>query len=1028
MTSPYWPLVQEVDACIRTEAEELADGVVLAVHEPMTFRRLAARESIGEIVDESQLLEHVVKMNRPTPIIGESGFGKSHVIRWLHLQLTRYQRQDWHIVRIGKNASLRQALTTLLAGLPGSVFDDARRKIESVGAGLKTRDVAEHLVIFLNARLTQLFDEEKKQACLHDASGGSVREPDAEQRRRIRAIRKHAKPTGIANLLGDPNFKLQFLAEDGCFYQIAKRLTQGATDEEIETLPRELQPGDLDVKGNIGDLSSSAQLYVRDAQLNTSEASRIEVTALLNECLNDASRAAFQQLFQFHGGSFQDLFIDLRETLGEQGKTLFILIEDMAAISAIEDVLIDSLMQEDVRAGKRELCPLHSAIAVTTGYSGYARRQATISTRARYEWFIEKSAVTESETLVRIEDFCGRYLNAARHGQHRLVQTFGDGQVDVASWPGIWKSEETHFSHTAATFGVSASGYPLFPYTKPSLTAMARRYCQIGDTLEFNPRKILAHILSEPLRNFREAYSNGLFPPEGFAEIPCPLSLQTDLRRQVRDDLDRVETMAAIWGYGARNVAELAHKMGSAVPTEFGLLPLARLLENTEPQQPPPTSIPPVDPQVPPRSTRGGTVVPNANPIVGAQSISEEIDQYFRNRSIPQAEANELRKELADAFASRKDDLSDWYGIKTWPEIKQRSLTLITIPFNSNNPPGAKLKFGTEEEFQDRNNSLKYREFMVAVLRRNKAPKAAQMNWDYAEGEQDYVVYTNFIDTWIPVAASILAAEGKAAAKNNIEAQLSAATVIDPMLPNREHLQQLDQLLMTAEAVKSKINFATGLPAWDQFLDAHITGWDKTQDAWMDVYSRSRYGIEGDLVIAEIKKFTDVSVPIKAQTIAQRVAQDVARQYPSLHLLDGCTTVAEFKELMDSLETLVLRLSATAQFQGMDKITQAVSYSASIKQVTETDKWKSLSSALSLRLPFEAVSTLKALHGFDLGAIQSVTRILEIWEQLDKITGQRIRNENEEQGVGRRTLGEAALSAKIDELEGLVAECKATSE
>ena len=119
MKSPYWPSQAEINLCIRTEAEELADATVLAVHEPMMFRRVAAREATGDLITESELLKHVIESTRPTPIIGESGFGKSHVIRWIDLQLRRHNRPDWHIVRIGKNSSFRQALMTFLSGLEG---------------------------------------------------------------------------------------------------------------------------------------------------------------------------------------------------------------------------------------------------------------------------------------------------------------------------------------------------------------------------------------------------------------------------------------------------------------------------------------------------------------------------------------------------------------------------------------------------------------------------------------------------------------------------------------------------------------------------------------------------------------------------------------------------------------------------------------------------------------------------------------------------------------------------------------------
>jgi len=152
--------------------------------------------------------------------------------------------------------------------------------------------------------------------------------------------------------------------------------------------------------------------------------------------LNDACRSTFQQLFQFHSGSFQELFIDIRKLLFAQDKVLLVLIEDMSQISAIEDVLIDSLTQEGMRDGEKYLCPVRTAIAVTEGYSGYLRRRDTLATRAKYEWYIEKQSESSERTLNRIINFCGRYLNTARHGKSSLESTYHPSHKQI-EWPKI---------------------------------------------------------------------------------------------------------------------------------------------------------------------------------------------------------------------------------------------------------------------------------------------------------------------------------------------------------------------------------------------------------------------------------------------------------------------------------------------------------------------------------------------------------------------------------------------------------------
>jgi hypothetical protein len=357
-----------------------------------------------------------------------------------------------------------------------------------------------------------------------------------------------------------------------------------------------------------------------------------------------------------------------------------------------------------------------------------------------------------------------------------------------------------------------------------------------------------------------------------------------------------------------------------------------------------------------------------------------------------------------------------------WPEIKHGSRLLIKVPFNINNPPGTKLEFGTEKEFQDSSRSLRFREFMVAVLRRSRATSETdQKSWAYPGGEQDYYNYSNFLEEWLPNAASALLAEGRTEAVTLIEGQLAAATVFDPQLANRTLAERLDQLVMTQEAVKGTINCQTGLEEWDHFLEAHVAEWGEKQKSWLAAYSTNRHGLEGDLVIKAIRRSTEIAIPGKAQRIAQKAAQDFAARAPALGLLDGCTTREEFQESLVNLRELVARLSSAGQFKGMERIVQARTYKDRIVRVIESDAWEVAKCALALRQPFEARAVIKALHGFSHGTTEKLMGILDTWREYYAINRQRILNENEEQGAGRRKSAEDALAALIDRLGHVVA-------
>ncbi|XRP04599.1 hypothetical protein ABC767_18655 [Enterobacter cloacae] len=83
----YWPSLPNIRQCIRTEAEELSDHTLLAVHEPARILRMNTDGSPLAYETEEQLLKHFLEVQRPLPIIGNTGVGKSHIIRWLDANL-----------------------------------------------------------------------------------------------------------------------------------------------------------------------------------------------------------------------------------------------------------------------------------------------------------------------------------------------------------------------------------------------------------------------------------------------------------------------------------------------------------------------------------------------------------------------------------------------------------------------------------------------------------------------------------------------------------------------------------------------------------------------------------------------------------------------------------------------------------------------------------------------------------------------------------------------------------------------------
>ena len=131
-----WPTEANANECLMNEAESASDALFLAVHQPMRIDcSVYGVQGTEESKNEADLLKAFISKPPPSgtvifPIVGSSGIGKSHLVRWLDAHLRR--RSDSarrHIVRIPKSASLKRVLELILKDLPNSKYGELRREL-----------------------------------------------------------------------------------------------------------------------------------------------------------------------------------------------------------------------------------------------------------------------------------------------------------------------------------------------------------------------------------------------------------------------------------------------------------------------------------------------------------------------------------------------------------------------------------------------------------------------------------------------------------------------------------------------------------------------------------------------------------------------------------------------------------------------------------------------------------------------------------------------------------------------------------
>jgi len=638
----YWPTSEEVNRCINHEAEGAHDAVLLAVHQPSPLTYQLASTTItssGEKIpsDEEALFKYLITKDVPSgahvvPITGESGVGKSHMVRMLAARLQSANEDGRYVMmRIPKSASLRKVVELILEKLPEEQY--AYVKSEFAKA-LSEIDVDTAVVNFqsqLDIALGELAKElqSKVQA---DPRNTALKEQLG-----------HAR--SLPKFFGDPVLVDYFRSE--VFPRFVQRAIEGAKTTEQQTRAEDFHAGDFELPPKKIDISQAASTtrayYTLNLATREGEGRRV-AARLLNESnvVDLAIRRLFKLQESLGGMTLQEVILEIRRLLLKQDRELVILVEDFKALTGIQDTLLNVLIQEGVRDGNREFATMRSVIAVT---DGYLREKDTIATRAKRVWRVESHLSGDAEVLRRTNALVASYLNAARWGYEELVRHFersGGVQSVQHEGIGVYADHDTTESSVLTAFG-NEGEIPLFPFTEQAIEQLARATLTQNNALVFTPRFIIDNILRALLLSGRPAFERGQFPPPDInatgtnAEVTqwlAALPVSADLRERYR----RVVT---IWGNGPLTAADIGY-----IPKEvFDAFKLDRPgVEFRPPRKPDSEQIDPVNPP------------PNPDPTPDDQGLIDALESWVqKNERLPQTVANQIRQSIAYALNERID-------------------------------------------------------------------------------------------------------------------------------------------------------------------------------------------------------------------------------------------------------------------------------------------------------------------------------------------------------------------------------------
>ncbi|WP_454055667.1 protein DpdH [Cupriavidus sp. Marseille-Q8015] len=730
----YWPNVDQVAECLRTEAETVDQALLLAVHLPITLKRRSAQAGVEEDATEGDLLTALLRPVKDgssvvVAVTGASGVGKSHMVRWLGAQLDRHpQRSNMVVVSIPKTASLRRVVELILEPLSGTEYSALKKDLGRAVESLDPPRAAELLATALAEELGAYAEKKQEEA---------REKRDLSQGPRIRAAQC------LRDLMRDPDIR------DLWFRNVLLRIVAATIGGTAEPAHRQFQASDFEVPEAVASTDLRGVANQALAFLASSNGvHRPTAAEVLQEVLDPALRTIFRFTEALQQRTIQEVVDDIRRQLLADGKELVLLIEDLAALSGIQQPLLDIMIAESDEKGVRVRAPIRTAVAVTDGF--LAGRQ-TVLTRAREQWVVPSDGIDEAAISRLLVELTGRYLNAARFGVSHLKKEFETAALDLHNlyvWvPKFAPLLDAKSSDALDAFGRSESGYSLFPFNAAAVRSLAATVLKVGSAWTFNPRAFINEVLSKTL-NQRFAFEEGAFPPPNFRSPRLLAEVSVSLQHQGLSPAlqGRVASALFHWGGNPQSLTvvppvprEVFEAFSVPWPFEAGAhKPVVRPEKVVAGESGATTTATPAGNQNPGASGDGVVrPVTPAEPMVevAASAYALALEAWTHDTRLTHEVSRRTRVLLAAALTQRLD-FDDWclHGQKV-----ETGWFWVPPASNVGNPTG-----GPMIQISPPDTPVSPR--VIAGLKALDRWDSNSRSWDYSSAENDYAAANTLLE------------------------------------------------------------------------------------------------------------------------------------------------------------------------------------------------------------------------------------------------------------------------------------------
>ena len=510
---------ERLSAVVKPDSITASQGDFLATHVEIkklvllnkfefvpTAKKYTSEEDIYKrfIVNPSNRHQFIV-------VYGQSGTGKSHLIRWFEARYKADRPDDEVVLFIRRSDNTLKGTIRQLLQKP---------EVQEIG----NKEIIKRL-----ANASVAVPEDKLKDMIYHNFIIEINNDNGEYEIQLNNIKRKR----LVAFLNNETIHDYMMEPGGPIERIYSKVAENSLVDP-DTIAQ-FKPEDFIV---------SVDLYDDMWQAGADpKADKMAKALMANDAMEDAKRISdylnqfveivIQRCAGIEPGDFEQVFMDIRKELYRLGKNLTLFIEDVTSFTGVDNALLNALMEEH---NDRDICRLSSVVGGTNAYINDCFRQNHQDRVTQYV-YIPDDAFDENG----IFEFVGRYINAMS-----LPAAVLSSWVEAKALPGEYPVHEVVEGKKWEYIDIPYSKkLCLYPFSKNSIRYLYKNELTLGhQTPRYIIRDIIEPVVSDLLYNATN------FPSKKYAIVNVNTTLNFMVHNQVKDEgqADRVFRFMSIWG------------------------------------------------------------------------------------------------------------------------------------------------------------------------------------------------------------------------------------------------------------------------------------------------------------------------------------------------------------------------------------------------------------------------------------------------------------------------------------------------